>query len=202
MPVSLPTYGQLTHRWGWLVALGIVQLLIGTVGLVISTLFTVASVLAFGAILCASGILTLLSAVFHGQGWKARGVSILISLMYLAAGLVMLFAPLLSAEWLTLMLAGWLIAVGFMRAVKGWQHRPEHGYGWVVLGGVLVFVSGVLLLMSWPGSGFWVIGLFISAELIFAGWTSIIVALAARRAAHNQPPHPDHEAGTPAGLAG
>ena len=46
MPVSLPTYGQLTHRWGWLVALGIVQLLIGTVGLVISTLFTVASVLA------------------------------------------------------------------------------------------------------------------------------------------------------------
>ena len=72
----------------------------------------------------------------------------------------------------------------------------------VVLGGVLVFVSGVLLLMSWPGSGFWVIGLFISAELIFAGWTSIIVALAARRAAHNQPPHPDHEAGTPAGLAG
>ena len=99
-------------------------------------------------------------------------------------------------------LAGWLVAVGFMRAVKGWQHRPEHGYGWVVLGGVLVFVSGVLLLMSWPGSGFWVIGLFISAELIFAGWTSIIVALAARRAAHNQPPHPDHEAGTPAGLAG
>ena len=46
------------------------------------------------------------------------------------------------------------------------------------------------------------LGLFISAELIFAGWTSIIVALAARRAAHNQPPHPDHEAGTPAGLAG
>lgn len=36
-------------------------------------------------------------------------------------------------------------------------------------------------LAQWPVSGLWVIGLFISIEMIFAGWSHIMIALAAKR---------------------
>ena len=30
---------------------------------------------------------------------------------------------------------------------------------------------------SWPGSGLWVIGLFIGIDMIFDGWTEVMLAL-------------------------
>ena len=43
----------------------------------------------------------------------------------------------------------------------------------------------VLLLLQWPVSGFWLIGLVIAVELLINGWTAIYLELLARRVKHS-----------------
>jgi uncharacterized membrane protein HdeD (DUF308 family) len=51
---------------------------------------------------------------------------------------------------------------------------------------VSVVLGGLMILMEWPQSGLWIIGLFIAIELIFNGWSYVFVALAARASAKNR----------------
>lgn len=54
-------------------------------------------------------------------------------------------------------------------------------YGWVILSGVINIVLALLILAQWPNSGLWVIGAFIAIDLIFSGWSYIMLALYANR---------------------
>lgn len=181
VPYSVQLFGSLTRYWPGLLAIGVLYLIGGSIGLFASVAYTIGAVLVAGALLVAASALKLYSAVFHGAGWKGRGISILMALMYLAAGALMVLQPLASAAWLTLIMGGFLLAVGFMRAVNGFQHKPEQGWGWIIASGVFSMLFGLYLVATWPLSGLWLIGLAISFELIFDGWGAIFMALAARR---------------------
>jgi len=37
-----------------------------------------------------------------------------------------------------------------------------------------------MIMNEWPQSGLWVIGLFVAIEILFAGWSQIMIALAAK----------------------
>jgi uncharacterized membrane protein HdeD (DUF308 family) len=47
---------SLRRYWIWILALGILMILLGTIGLVMAAAFTVASVIVFGALLVVGGI--------------------------------------------------------------------------------------------------------------------------------------------------
>jgi uncharacterized membrane protein HdeD (DUF308 family) len=51
---------------------------------------------------------------------------------------------------------------------------------WVLLNGVVDLVLGVLILSGWPESSLWVIGLFVGIDLLFHGWSWMILALTVR----------------------
>jgi uncharacterized membrane protein HdeD (DUF308 family) len=50
-------------------------------------------------------------------------------------------------------------------------------WGWVLAGGVLNLVLGIMIWRQWPVTGLWVIGLFVGIDMIFNGWTWIMLAL-------------------------
>ena len=58
-----------------------------------------------------------------------------------------------------------------------------HGWGWQVLSGLVALLLGLFITAGWPASSIWVIGTFIGIDLIFGGWSFIMIALAARRLA-------------------
>jgi uncharacterized membrane protein HdeD (DUF308 family) len=55
------------------------------------------------------------------------------------------------------------------------------GSGWEVLNGVIALIMGVVLLLEWPISGLWAIGLFVGIDLIFSGCSWVALALDLRR---------------------
>ncbi|WP_296697777.1 HdeD family acid-resistance protein [Thiocapsa sp. UBA6158] len=182
MPVSQhPLFGDLSRNWGWLLAFGILSIILGTVGMGMTFGLTLVSVVFFGALLIVGGTLQLVDA-FKCQGWKGALWHILIALLYIAGGLLIVVDPGLASETLTLALAGVLIAVGVSRAIMALQHRGQSGWGWLVLSGLISIALGAMIIAKWPMSGMWVIGLFVAIELIFNGWAYLFVALAARRA--------------------
>jgi uncharacterized membrane protein HdeD (DUF308 family) len=174
--------GELKNKWGWLLALGILLIVLGTLGLWMSFAMTLATVMLFGALLVAGGVFQLANA-FQLKGWKSRLWHVLIALLYLAAGIVIFTDPVFASLGMTMALAWILIAVGVMRIFMAFQMRSVKGWGWPLVSGLISILLGGMILAQWPASGFWVIGLFVAIEMIFNGWSSVFVALAARKAA-------------------
>jgi uncharacterized membrane protein HdeD (DUF308 family) len=178
---QLALFGELKKNWGWLLALGILSIVLGTIGLGMTFALTEASILFFGALLIVGGIFQLFHA-FKCRGWKSMLWHVLIALLYVAAGIAMVNHPLMAAATLTWVLAWILIAVGFFRIIMAFQLRPTNGWYWPLLSGLISIALGAMIIAEWPMSGFWVIGLFVAIELIFNGWSYLFVALAARNA--------------------
>jgi uncharacterized membrane protein HdeD (DUF308 family) len=81
---------------------------------------------------------------------------------------------------LTLVIAAFLIAAGAAKCWLGFTHRERHGWGWIVANGAMSILLGILIFGGFPGSGLWVIGLFLAIEMIFDGWGAVALAFAAR----------------------
>jgi uncharacterized membrane protein HdeD (DUF308 family) len=180
-PVRHPLFGDLSRNWGWLLAFGILSILLGTIGLGMTFGLTLVSVVFFGALLIVGGTLQVVDA-FKCLGWKGTLWHVLIGVLYIAGGLLIVIDPVLASATLTLALAAILIAVGVTRIIMAIQHRAESGWIWLALSGLVSGVLGVMIITQWPVSGMWVIGLFVAIELIFNGWAYLFIALAARRA--------------------
>jgi uncharacterized membrane protein HdeD (DUF308 family) len=175
-------FGELKKKWGWLLALGVLLIVLGTVGLWMSFAMTLATVIMFGALLMVGGVFQLLNA-FQIKSWKSVLWHVLIALLYIAAGIVIFTDPVFASLSLTIALAWILIAVGLLRILMALQLRPANGWVWPLVSGVISILLGAMILAQWPTSGLWVIGLFVAIEMIVNGWSSVFIALAARKAA-------------------
>jgi len=114
---------------------------------------------------------------FSAPQWKGKLMNLLIALLYIVAGGIMIVNPAGSAVWFTLFIAAFLIVVGVTRMIVGFQIKDEISeWGWMVFGGVLSIILGILIYMQWPLSGLWVIGLFISIELMVQGVNAIALS--------------------------
>jgi uncharacterized membrane protein HdeD (DUF308 family) len=181
-----PLFGELRRHWGWLLAVGILSVILGTIGLGMTWMLTLVSVVYFGVLMIVIGGVQILQT-FKCAGWKSIVLHSLIGLLYLAAGIMIVSRPLLASLTLTWMLGFALLAVGVMRIVVGVHHRGTSGWGGAVLGGIITLLLGLMILARWPSSALWVIGLFLAIELIVNGWTQIVVAVAARRSSQRVP---------------
>ena len=172
--------GDLKKNWGWLLAMGIAFVVLGTIGLFMAVAFTVATVVAFGVLLLL-GAASQIAQALRAKGWKASLPHLLIAVLYLAGGLIMVLDPVGASGALTLLIGGVLVAVGIMRIVGALQERGAPGWGWLLAGGIASLLLGLLVVAKWPATGLWVIGLLVALELIFSGWAYIFIALAIRR---------------------
>ena len=177
--VPAEVLGELIHNWGWLLALGLVLVAMGTIGLGMTFWLTLATVFIFGIFLLIAGVLQLVQAI-KCRGWRSVLWHVVIAILYVVAGLDIIEDPLRASALLTLLLGCALIGIGVVRIVMALQWRGFKNWIWPLIGGIAAIILGCMILTSWPISGFWVIGLFVSIEMIFSGWSYIIIALGAR----------------------
>lgn len=171
---------QMNKNWKILMIIGVITLFLGIVGMGMNVTMTIVSILYIGFFIIFGGILHLIDA-FIVDGWKNKLLGALIALMYLIAGALMIKYPAASAAWFTLFIAFFFLLVGIFRIVIGLQLRNENSsWGWTVVSGVAAIILGILIFNQWPVSGLWVIGLFVSIELIMQGITTITVAMSVR----------------------
>jgi uncharacterized membrane protein HdeD (DUF308 family) len=184
----IPPFGDLEKNWGWLLAFGLLSIVLGTVGLGMTFMLTELTVVFFAALLIVGGVFQLLDAL-KCHGWKSTAWHVLIALLYVGVGVYMAIHPVVAAVSLTLVVGAMLIAVGILRAIMAFQVKPAKGWYWPLISGLISLALGGMILAEWPQSGFFIIGLFVAIELIFNGWSYIFIALAARAA------RKEHQAG-------
>jgi len=168
--------GAVTQNRKRLMGFGILSLVLGVMGTFMSVAVTMASIMVFGILLIIAGVIFLVDS-FSAPEWKGRLLGLLISLLYVAGGIIMVLYPTGSAVWFTLFIAAFLIVIGATRIFMGFKIKDiVKAWGWMVFGGILSIVLGIMIYAQWPFSGLWVIGLFISIEMIIQGFNAIILS--------------------------
>src|SRR5262249_18633919 len=101
--------------------------------------------------------------------------------LHVILGVMMIEQPLRAAEILTLMLAVAFLVAGSLRVIAVLTERFS-AWPWVLLNGIVTFVLGVAVCRQWPESSLWVIGVFVGIDLIFNGWSWVMLGLTVRAA--------------------
>lgn len=162
-------------QWVWLLALGIVLVVVGTLAIGAPFIASLATALTIGALLLVGGAAQLVGS-FWTRDWSGFFLMFLMGVLYIVVGLLFLEQPISALEALTLLLACALIVSGIFRIVGSLMSRfPQ--WGWVFVGGVINLLLGIMIWRQWPFTGLWVIGLFVGIDMIFNGWTWIMLAL-------------------------
>ena len=176
---------RLRKEWWAFLALGLL-LILGGAACISYPFFTSIGVMIFqGIALMVAGVAIVISAFWTGK-WSAFMLQILIGLLYLVAGFLISDAPVASAAIFTLMLAGFFIVAGVFRIVFALTERFSQ-WGWVLFNGVITLVLGLIIFKSFrqfaEGESMqvlWVIGLLVGIEMIFCGWTWVMLSFAVK----------------------
>ena len=171
--------GELQEKWGWILALGIIFLVLGVIGLGMTFFLTKIVALYIGFLILIGGVSQLYLA-FSTKGWKGSILTILIGILYIIVGIEIIANPALASVVLTLLLGITILVIGISRIIFALYLRPLQNWNWTLIGGLITLLLGLMILAKWPASGLWVIGLFIAIEMIVNGWSLITVALTAK----------------------
>jgi uncharacterized membrane protein HdeD (DUF308 family) len=184
--IFTPELGDLEKHWVWMMTLGILFVVLGTLGIGMALVLTVASVLIFGMLLILGGGFQLIHAWRYCKGWSGILSHVANALLYLVLGAIIVNDPLVASTLLTLIIGVALIMVGILRAISALQYRATPAWSWTLLAGITSILIGFMIMGSWPASGLWAIGLFIALELIMAGWSYILFALSVKKMNRNR----------------
>ncbi len=179
---AMPNPDALRGRWGWFAALGVIMIIAGFIALMSVVMATVVSVLIVGVMMIASGIMEIIHG-FQMKRWSRFFLWIVIGILYVIAGLLVVRNPLLAAGVLTLLVGAALIFAGIARIFLAMQMRSESPWGWVLVSGIITVLLGAIILLQWPISSLYVLGIFLGVDLMIAGASWLGASLVFRRAA-------------------
>lgn len=178
-------WDQLHRRRGWYLLLGILLVISGIIAISFSLLATVISMVFIGVQLVVAGVF-LAGFAFTITRWGGFFLDLLMGILYAVTGVLILANPAAGAVALTLMIAMFLLFGGISRIVLALIERFPR-WGWTFWLGVVDVLLGLAIWSQWPLSGLWVIGLFVGLEMLFNGWSLVMLSAAARNGVPHEP---------------
>ncbi len=164
--------------WGWVLAYGILLLLIALVVIANPLVAGVATGLLIGVVLVIYGIAAI-AAGWTSLSQRARWVEVLLGLLALVAGIFAIFNPVAGALSLVWAIGAWLtVSGGFQIA---FALKARHDRGWRLFLGVLDVVLGLILLFSNPATGLAFLAVIIMISLVVRGVFLILLANTLRK---------------------
>ncbi len=166
-------------HWGLLTAVGILLIVLGFMAMVTPIVASGASILLLGFLLVVGGIAAMIGGI---RQRKSGGLAfyIITGILALMAGIVILRNPLESLGVLTLLIATWLFVAGIFRIVQAFMQKE--GRGWLIFGGFMSLILGMMLWSGFPWSALWFLGLAVGIEMVFMGFSWLAVGFAAKKA--------------------
>lgn len=166
----------LRRTWRVLMAVGIVAIVIGCVAILVPAVASVGTAIFIGWILVIAGAF-LVAGAFAAQTIGSVVLRLLWAFLTVIVGLWLIIEPHNGTLTLTLVLGIYFLFMGITRIAVAFAGRGQQGAGLVGLSGFAGLLIGILVLVEFPSSADWAIGLLVGIDLIFAGWTLVSVAL-------------------------
>ncbi|HET7445511.1 MAG TPA: HdeD family acid-resistance protein [Solirubrobacterales bacterium] len=166
----------LARSWKGLMAVGIVAIVIGCIAILIPAVASVGTAIFIGWILVIAGAF-LVAAAFSAHSVGSLLLRLLWAAITVIVGIWLIVEPHNGTLTLTFVLGVYFLFMGITRITVAFLGRGQPNAGWVGLSGVCGLLIGILVLVKFPSSADWAIGLLVGIDLIFAGWTLTSIAL-------------------------
>jgi uncharacterized membrane protein HdeD (DUF308 family) len=169
---------KVADNWGWFVGLGLLLIVLGLLALGDTVLITIA-VMMFCGIVCLFGAGAHLVHAFYNRNWAGFFLELALSAFLALLGVLLFMEPVVSAIIYTLLLGIAFLLRGGVLVVLSFMHQRLLGWLAMLLSGLVTMLLGALIIAKWPGSGIFILGLFIGIDLIFNGASWVALGLAA-----------------------
>jgi uncharacterized membrane protein HdeD (DUF308 family) len=159
--------------------LGIATVIIGILVLLAPLVVGMSIIYLLGVLLFVAGAIRLYWA-FQAVSRENRGMMFLVAASMLLCGIVMLASPAFTAGIITIVLVIYLLLDGLFEIAAALRLRPRQGWGWLLVGGAISLLLGILLWQQFPLSGAWAIGVLLGIKLLIVGIIMITVGASVR----------------------
>lgn len=164
---NIPTDGSLFKKFGKHAKIaGVIFMLLGVAGIVFPIFMTMATVVFVAWLLLFAGIS---AAVMTWQTDRSDWMGWLKSFALILVSLYMLFSPLGGAATLGLLLSIYFFTDAFASFGLASNMRPAQGWWIWLVNGLLSLGLGVIMLLGWPFSSLYLVGIFVGISLLFDG---------------------------------
>src|SRR6202022_5052237 len=165
---------------GWSIGLSVVMIVAGILAIVIPPAAGIAVTVLFGWLLVFS------DAAHWVFGWQTRSTGglvweLLLGAVYIAAGVYLLWNPVVGMRALTVGLAIYLFAESILEFILAVRLRPMPGSGWLFVDAVITLLLAIVIWRPWPLNAGWVLGVLVGFSMLFSGVSRLMLSLAARR---------------------
>lgn len=161
-----------------LLVLGLLLAILGAAGVFFPNIMSIAVEIYIGWMMVLAGALWSYYAfrlhVHSFSGWLKPVVLV-------AAGILWLLFPAPGIAALTLLIAFYLLVDAFAGFGLAFERRPHQGWLWLVFNGVLSLALALLILVGWPATSSFFLGLFVGISLLFDGLSLIMIGVSLKQ---------------------
>jgi uncharacterized membrane protein HdeD (DUF308 family) len=178
MRVPVIDVDSLSRNWWAIVLRGLAGMTFGLVTFFAPGISLAALVLVFGAYAFADGVLAIISAIRRERPGDRWWLLLLEGIAGIAAGVVTLLWPGITALVLLYVIAAWALVTGVLEIAAAIRLRKAIKGEWLlILSGILSVALGVMLVL-WPGPGALALVIWIGAYAFVFG--ALLLALGLR----------------------
>jgi uncharacterized membrane protein HdeD (DUF308 family) len=152
----------------WLLVFGTLLIGLGVFALVSVVTATIVSVYFVAISMVMAGAAEIILGL-HSRSQRKIVTWVLLGSLYVVAGFFSFFNPLLAEGVLTLLLGASLVGAGLLRLFFSFQMLSDAQWWWMTLSAAITALLGIIALTQWPASSLYILGVFLSVDLIFAG---------------------------------
>ncbi len=169
-----------TH-WKLFLFQGVVMVILGVLAVVWPAVATLAVDIYIGWLFLISGTVGLV-AMFSARDVPAFFWTLLTAALAMAVGVLLIWKPAAGVESLTIVLTAFFIAEGVFQIAGSFAYRDAMpgSWGWMLASGISDLILAGLLIMDWPVSAAWALGLLVGVNLITSGVAIVVTAIEAR----------------------
>lgn len=166
---------------GWVMALSIGLVVLSSLPILMPGIASSIFTSAMGWIAVISGILQILQT-YQARVVRAQWLSLGVGLLYVVAGLYILFNLAKAAAVLPLAFGILFIVEGIFTIAMAFVYRAGLSMSWfVAINGIITLILGILVINRWPFSSLWLTGFYVGISLFFSGASLLGAAVVARR---------------------
>jgi uncharacterized membrane protein HdeD (DUF308 family) len=147
---------------------GIIAIVLGILAMLAPGFTGVSIALLVGVFVLIGGIVRMIWA-FRARSLGRWLLTFSIGILTFLCGILLLAQPLFTTGALTILLAVYFIIDGVFEMVGAFQARPRSGWGWMLFGGIVSLLLGIMIWRQFPLSGVWAIGTLLGIKLFFIG---------------------------------
>ena len=164
-----------SHGRGWVLAYGILSVLIGVAAFVWPVSATFTATILIGSFLFAAGIMSIATG-FSSRAHHASAYRIFYGILSVLIGLIILFEPVSGAISITLLVAFWLAMRGIFELF--WGYRFPVGRALMIGLGVINLLLAGFIIWTIPLTALTLPGYILGISFLMGGITAIAEASA------------------------